>query len=528
MIPRFTWRIWLIGSLGVGIVVALLDPVGLSFQSASAFVLISAFGFGLVLLAWRWLKPEPGNEIRSLIVVLAAAVLLRLAVSLILVYVLPAFGYSDEPVQQAGYVFYDAYARDQDAWQLARSEQPLWRALAGFGESDQYGGLLFLSASIYRFLSPSVHHPLLVAILSGFIGSLAVLFTWKAARLNLGAKPALFAAWVVALYPDAVMLSSSQMREAYLISGFAAAIMGYMWVREGEARKSAAAFLAAVVLLSISPPFLVLTLAIIGLAWVWEGRKHSRQTGWLLIIFTVLVLVAFVITVLAWSEAGIVKSTGLASVRKWLERTAEYQILKLERGSGWVQKMFDRTPEWTHIPMATVYGLIQPFFPGGLMSEGALVWRILVTWRGLGWMILITFLVYAPIAALKTEGVRSLNSYLVVIFWLTALLVSFRAAGDLWDNPRYRTVLLAAQAIIAAWSWAHARQLQSPWLLRTGLLVGFINIMFIIWYAGRGQLISRLYFDEILRIIAVFTVLFLPGSWLWDWLRKRKQHRLTK
>jgi len=528
MMQRFPWRFWIMVTLLLGAGTALLDPGGITFQSALAYVIMTGIGSGLVLLAWSWLKPEDGKEARNLAIAAAAAVLLRLAVSITLVYILPAFGYAHEPVEQAGYVFYDAYARDQDAWQLARSEQPLTRALTGFGDSDQYGGLLFLSAAIYRFLSPSAHHPILIASFSAFIGSLAVIFTWKAVRLSLGKSPAVFAAWVVVLYPDAVLLSASQMREAYLISGFAAALMGYMWIREGGIRQSAAGFITAVVLLSSSPPFLVLTFVMILLAWIWEGRKHPRQTGWVLIILAALVLLALITTVLAWSEAGSTQGNGLATVRQWLERSAEYQIYKMEKNSGWVQKMFKKTPEWTHIPMATIYGLIQPFFPGGLMSEGAWAWRVIVAWRGLGWMVLITFLSYAPLAVVKKEGIRSIYTYLVVIFWLTALLVSFRAAGDLWDNPRYRTVLLAAQAAVAAWAWAHAKSIQSPWLLRTGIVVGFINIMFIVWYAGRGQMIPRLYFDEILKIIAVFTVLFLPAMHFWDKIRAKRQHRLTE
>ena len=40
---------------------------------------------------------------------------------------LPVWGHGT-PAEQAGYVMADAYARDQAAWKLARSDNPLWTA----------------------------------------------------------------------------------------------------------------------------------------------------------------------------------------------------------------------------------------------------------------------------------------------------------------------------------------------------------------------------------------------------------------
>lgn len=526
MKKRFEWKTWAAGSLAAGTALALLDPIGISFTSWLAFTAVSVIGLGLLLAAWWWLAPEDAGLSRKVALVLASAVLLRLAAAATLVHVLPAFGY-DEPVQQSGYVFYDAFARDTDAWKIASSGDPLISSLKRFEDTDQYGGLLLVSSAVYRYLSPGAHHPLLISVLSAFVGSLAVLFTWKSGQKYLGGKLGLFAAWVVALYPDAVLLSASQMREPYLISGFAAALLAYMFIRDGRIMEALAGFAISLALLSISPPFALLALGIIALAWIWEGRRHSKQTGWILIGIGIAALAALVITLLAWSGSGIVMGSGLSALREWLQRSAEYQVYLMERNSGWVQKMFERTPEWTHLPMVTLYGLIQPFFPAGLMSEGAWVWRILVAWRGLGWMVMTAFLAYAPLAALRGQGVRGLVTYLAIAVWLVALLASFRSAGDLWDNPRYRTVLLSAQALAAAWAVMHSRKINSLWLVRTGVIAAFVNIMFLIWYAGRGQLIPRLYFDQILKIIAGFTVVFIPGCAVWDWMRSTRR-RLTK
>ncbi len=517
-----TWRIWIFSSLAAGSVIAVLDPAGISLQSWLAFVAVSAIGVGVLQLAVQLLGVS--SKDRGVLGVLAAAVVLRLAVALILTYVLPAFGY-EETVQQAGYVFYDAYMRDQAAWDLGSSTRPLWIAIAEGEPSDQYGTLLFVSSMVYRYLSPSAHHPLLVASLGAWLGSLAVLFTWKAVQMTIDSRGAIFAAWVVALYPDGVLLSASQMREPYLISGFAASLLGYAFLRSGRIRAGVTAFLAAMALMLVSPPFALLSLVVVGFAWIWEGRKHPKQTGWLLIGLGILAGAAFLLTIMAWTGAGVVEGTGLEAVREWMIRGAEFQSHQLERGSGWVQKMFRQAPEWAHLPMATVYGLILPFFPAGLMSEGALVWRIIVTWRGLGWMLLITFLLYAPLAAIKAEGLRSLHTYLALAVWVVALLVSFRAAGDLWDNPRYRTVLLAAQASVAAWAWVNAQRKLSPWLLRTALLVAYFNMMFLVWYAGRAGIMPPLYFEKMMPILGVSIGLFLVGSFALDWVRQR---RLTR
>ena len=98
---------------------------------------------------------------------LLTAFVVRLAAGVTLQLVLPVAGY-DEEVQKAGYVFFDAYQRDGQAWELASSGQSLTTAFRGEGFiSDQYGGLLALSAATYRLLSPDLHRPALILILDG-------------------------------------------------------------------------------------------------------------------------------------------------------------------------------------------------------------------------------------------------------------------------------------------------------------------------------------------------------------------------
>src|SRR5690606_2788577 len=144
------------------------------------------------------------------------AMLLRFALGAVWLLGLPAWGY-DTDVQNHGYVMEDAYNRDTAAWVFAHSGEPLVEAFRGYSATDQYGGLLFLSAAVYRYLGAEIHQPLLVLMLAAAVSGLAVAFTWAAAQRGFGGKVARLAAWGLALYPEAVLLGSSQMREAFTV-----------------------------------------------------------------------------------------------------------------------------------------------------------------------------------------------------------------------------------------------------------------------------------------------------------------------
>ena len=104
---------------------------------------------------------------------------LRLVIGIILFAALPVYGYDEAPPNN-GYLYLDAYARDTDAWQLASSGDSLLTAFQNEFRTDQYGGLLSLSAAIYRTFSPDAHRPLLILILTSFFTSLGLPFLWKA------------------------------------------------------------------------------------------------------------------------------------------------------------------------------------------------------------------------------------------------------------------------------------------------------------------------------------------------------------
>jgi hypothetical protein len=200
---------------------------------------------------------------------------------------------------------------------------------------------------------------------------------------------------------------------------------------------------------------------------------------------------------------------------------ADWRLNELIAESGWIDTIFESTPRWSHLPLIVGYGLVQPFLPAALTSPGAAIWQAIGIYRSLGWFILLPLLLYAPVAAIRREGFRSPTSYLSMVVWGTALLASYRAPGFLWDNPRYRTVFLMVQAVVAAWVWVHSRESDDPWLGRVMALVAGPTLLFTQWYAGRYIEIPRFSFSLTILMSLLFVILVLIGSLVWD---KRRNH----
>ncbi|MCI0519091.1 MAG: hypothetical protein L0Z70_02410, partial [Chloroflexi bacterium] len=171
-----------------------------------------ALAAGVLALGWRLLREE--DLPRWLLALLLGAALLRLGAAAFWYTALPSAGYGS-PAELGGYIMADASERDRAAWELAHSEKSLLRAFeGGYRKADQYGGMLFLSALVYRLLDGGRHYALLMAAVGAAFSSLALLFTWAFSRRAWGQPAANLAAWILALYPEAVLLGSSQMREA--------------------------------------------------------------------------------------------------------------------------------------------------------------------------------------------------------------------------------------------------------------------------------------------------------------------------
>jgi hypothetical protein len=134
-------------------------------------------------------------------------------------------------------------------------------------------------------------------------------------------------------------------------------------------------------------------------------------------------------------------------------------------------------------------------------------------------------LIYAGLAAVRSGGWRRLEVYLAVGFWLAAILVSYKAAGDDWDNPRYRVTLIPLMAALAAWGWWHARQSKSMWLRRTLTAYLGANLLLGHWFIGRYYHTPRLSLEATLASMAGFLVVYLTVAILRD--RRPERPNLT-
>ena len=494
------------------------------------FLIVVVAGAGMLWFGW-WLvrKETPPGWLGGLLI---AAALLRLGVGVIWFSGLPVWGYGS-PAELNGYVMSDAYDRDRSAWDLSQSEKPLVKAFqGGYRRYDQYGGLLFMSAAVYRFLPGETHPPLLIVTLTAAFSSLAILFTWAFARRAWNSEAAAIAAWLLVFYPEAVLIGSSQMREAFTISLAAAAFYGLLLYLQERSWSGLVWVLAALLLcLPFSSLFagllllMLVILAIVAAPDVILGQLRGQPRLWV-----VLALLAVLVLAGLWFTWGNFAPEGVSNpfelVSWWVKKSADWQAYLSERASGWVQKIFDSTPEWTHAPMLLVYGIVQPFLPAALSdATGALIWRAIAVWRAVGWTLLLVFLIYAPLRALRrvdvrgedgTENIRLVLGISLVV-WLGILVASYRGGGDQWDNPRYREAFAVLQVALAAWTLAAQRVRHDPWLRRA--LVGAVLILawFLPWYLRR-------YIYLPWEVVDLFKTLGLGIAtavlyWVWDWAR---------
>src|SRR5690606_13707257 len=111
----------------------------------------------------------------------------------------------------------DAYERDQQAWGLSQTNDPVWTAFTEEFRTDQYGGLMALSALVYRVLSPTVHQPLIIMVLAAFVAAAGIPFLFRASKSLWGPVVSAAAVWVYTLYPESLLLGASQMREPFIM-----------------------------------------------------------------------------------------------------------------------------------------------------------------------------------------------------------------------------------------------------------------------------------------------------------------------
>lgn len=470
---------------------------------------------------------QPITRNSYLVTLLSIAFLTRLALGVGFYLGLPIGGYPTEP-NQAGYIFFDSFRRDSQAWELSQSDAPILSAFNKNFYSDQYGGLLAFNALTYRYLSPDAHRPLLPVFFGALTAALGLVFLWKAAARQWDAKVAAAAAWLYALYPESILMGGAQMREPFLMAFAAMALWGFVGWRTSTAGSaalrpplSAAIWLliSFAGMLLVSPAISILVLVILA-GWWWIQREHGR-VSWVALAAAGLIFVAG-LYLLAWGlERGhFMESSPVDILTNWWREAVKWVVYQLERSSGNVQKLFNEMPEWLHPLFVMVYGITQPVLPATLIEPTTPLFRALYVFRSVGWYALVPLLFYAPLAILRTErdSSRRLWLWLTVVSWLWIIISALRGGADQWDNPRYRVILIAVQALVAAYAWIH----RDRWLVRWLSVEAVFLVVFTQWYVSRYYHIGRpLPFGVMVLIIFILAALVLGGGWWQD--RKSRQ-----
>ncbi len=512
---------WLGSILLLSVLLHLLDLRSNSLAGWLAYLVLCCIlvlviaGIGRVVFR----QGIPGNVMRAFVVALA----IRLVIGVTLFHSLPQFGYDEEP-QNAGYVFADAYNRDVDSFQLARSKQPLSDAFTNPSGDDQYGGFKFLNALIYRYLSPDVRRPFLIMLLCAVISALSIFPMWGFTQATFGSKAANVAAWVMVLLPDAILLGASQMREPLIIFALGFALFGYTKVRDDAVKEGLLLILLSVLfILPISPPYTFVILGILGMIWLFDGRVSFLRAKWLLVVLLGVFALSLFFIIRSWTQIEGFSRTGFMVIVQWVRSLTANDKLSIIAGqSDWTRHLFRSTPEWARYPIFVLYGIFRPFLPAAIIDSGAPLWRIIALWRGLGWFCMLPLLLYAPFAAVRYAGWRSLPTGLSILTWLTILISSYRGAGDQWDNPRYRTAFIVLQAVLVGWAWVKSREMNGRWLPRMAVLVLSVTVLFTLWYAFRGRMLPTFTPMHMIVSMVAFIIFFFLFHFLRDSYRSRK------
>jgi 4-amino-4-deoxy-L-arabinose transferase-like glycosyltransferase len=415
----------------------------------------------------------------------------------------------------------DAFQRDRAAWSLAQSEHSLFTAFTDFRSQDQYGGMLFINAAVYRIFGGETHAPLLMVVITSAFSSLAVAFSWAFTRRIFNEPAAKWAAWGLALFPEAILLGSAQMREAIMMPLAAAALYGIILFHQNEQKTGLAwIFGAFLISLPISPPLSAILIAVLSLVALgmneWKLFRNwqiwAALGGMLAIILTAVWL--------GWEQiaprvAADIYANPVEMLVTWVQRVGQWQAYVSEAGSGKLQALFARTPDWFNVPFLIAYGVGRPLLPPALTHQGVPVWQGIAIFRAVGWTLLLPILLYTPIRALRRTEKQALFIGMTLAVWLVLLAASFWGGGDLWDNPRYRVSFIGLQMALAGWVLASERDLPVQLLKPVMVTIFATMAWFIPWYIDRHIVIIEWWPDPgTLKLlgIGVFSGL-LYGVW---------------
>ena len=503
----------LLGGILLGVILSLLFPVGKLWISLLSASIISTLCIFILWVPVKFLETGKHGFLLTF-----AAFTIRLVIGVGLMVALPHWGYDTEQ-QQAGYSFKDAYNRDTAAWELAASDGSLFSVFNDEFFTDQYGGLSFISALIYRIFSRDAHRPYLLLLLSSLAFALGVNFFYCAVRKRWNVKMALLASWIVTLYPEGVFFTSSQMREPFIIGGTMVLLWGMLNWFGNEKRKQILIICIPTVLAMIAISWLM-SGAVLLLLSVWFGiewikntlppEKHKLAFG---------IMLSMIVVIL-----GCVAFLG----REWLRLTIWWDMREMLLTSGFVEMIVSDVPEPLQYAFITGYGILQIVPPAAVIESSAAIWKVISIFRSVGWYTFLPILIFGLYAVWKKENRKDrwVFLWLLLFTWAWIVFSSLRGGGDSWDNPRYRMIALPVMALLVVQLY----HLRDHWLWRLVAIMGFSLALFTEWYISRyWRWFKRLSVPEMIGLIGIFTVLsMLSGVWVERRrLKKKNSGRIT-
>jgi len=513
----------------IALVIILIIPLILSwvstnfesFQGFGSFLGVTILGIGILWAGWRVLRNE---EVPCWVGwLMVGTMILRLIAGITWFIVLPQWGHGTEG-ELAGYVMSDAHRRDTTAWELSQSDKPLFSAFQDYRMADQYGGLLFLSATIYRYLGGEAHQPLMMVVLTASFSALSILFVWVFVRRLWGKDTAKAAAWILFAYPEGILLGSSPMREAFMMSFTGMAIFGLLLYWQDHKWQGIGLVVGVLlVCMPISSLFAIMLLGIL-IAMILildQGRIFRNWILW--VVLGGLLAIGFAGI---WFFGERIYPEGASNpvelIRQWLIFAAKWEARIAVDSSGWFKKILESSPEWTHVWLVLGYGTVRPFLPAALIADGKWLWKIIAIWRAVGWTVLLTMMLYAPVRAVQKIRKEYIAFGTAIVVWFSILVSAYRGGGDQWDNPRYRAAFVILQVSLAGWVWVKQRQSPDPWFRRVLVGLGLVFAWFVPWYLRRYTFFFTWNVINLFKTVGlgvVSAVLY----WVWDLTRGKKK-----
>jgi 4-amino-4-deoxy-L-arabinose transferase-like glycosyltransferase len=517
------------------------DPwwhAGIFWPNFFSFLIPTLLAFGMVEICNRLFLRGDGTAFARRCVWWALG--LRLAFLLIAPIALAVWGYASNR-NLKGLVELDAINATDTAWAASRTPGPVlasWKQAPG----DNTGGITVLGAAVFRMCSPDVERTLLLGLAASAFTSLSVIAVYRLAGGLFSSGTARAAAVIAAAFPEAVMIGSSHQQLGYVALLFCLELLAVAAltsqkeeVADGSGlpgRRNAAILLAVALITMFFVSRLFFLLAVVAgvvlAVWLTDPRKRIGRVIW----------------IAAGLAAGlliVVRILGMLDVipSNWDFLFLQYQYVygmaweefdKMVAAGGGdlfqtVLATMDRTPAFL---LAAVYGIAQPVLPAAighrnLTEGGGAFWQVLGIYRGLGWYLLLPVLIYGTLKSLRGILARKGGAVFMLIFWGVALLGSYRAFGDQWDNPRYRLFALAPMALLAAWAWMTQRETGDPWFKRIVIPFAVAVVSLTVWYLMRDY--ALLDFPVVGSIIVIGAVTI--GAFLITWFFTRRKKSVS-